>query len=132
MMIHGKYWQVHLRWQPLISKRQLRRLEASLAGFYFETGVDGIDGQSSTYPAADEIRRILDAVRAARMRSDGLTGAIVPYGYKWQEHVGHGDGCCCREIAAANAPNTDACLVAEEYATTPPLVVWPSDAGVEP
>lgn len=127
----AKRWQIHLRWKPSISRRRLRRLEAALP-HDFQVGVDGLDGQSDKDPDDDELQAVLDAVRAARMRSDGLSGAIVPYGYKWKDGRGHGGDCGCRELAERGDVNTLACPVAEEHATSPPLVVWPSDAGVVP
>lgn len=111
---------------PRLKKRQLRRLEALLPGG-FQVGTDGLDGQAGKH----EIREILDAVRAARMCSTGLSGAIVPYGYGWKHGHGHAENCECAKIAAAGDVNTLACRVAEAYAAMPALVAWPSDLGVE-
>lgn len=147
-----KYFDIWLRWRPHLTRRQLRCLDAGLPICGLEVGVDGITGQSDKWPSAEDLRGIPGAVRAVRGTIGGVHGAIVPRGYGWRpvletnfgstgwetwagdericdafplaRGLGHAPGCECHVMGR---DNTDACVVAEAWAQTPPLVVLPED-----
>lgn len=146
-----KDYDVWLRWRPHLTRRQLRRLRSELRTCDAElsVAVDGING-SSKWPRPVDLKRILATVRAVRGTIDDVHGAIVPRGYGWQpvleanfggrgwrawlasrsicddlplvRGIGHTQGCECHKMGRYN---TDACIVAEDWAQTPPLVVLP-------
>lgn len=123
MTMRAKYWDVHLRWAPHVTKRQARYLRDTLSRFGdFVVGRDGIDGQTDKRPSGANLLTITAAVRVARGTLDGVVGAIVPRGYRWRSGRGHAEDCDCAEIAGANDVNTCACAVAEAFAQCPPLI----------